>query len=426
MRALGTVLRLVSLALLACVLVGAAGSAALLAATRIDAPTPGLTPSVSTTSAWAAAPGASTPIAAPGQGSLAVTAVVGATALPLASTAAETVRPIASVAKTMTALVILEIHPLLPGQVGPILTMTQQDVDDYRRIAAAGGSYAPVGLGEHLSEHDLLIGLMLPSANNLALTAARWIDGSVASFVHRLNVRATDLGMHHTHFADPDGLDPGTTSTAGDLLVLGRVAVAEPALVGVVSTARATLPDGTSVRNLDILLGQVPGWLGVKTGWTPQAGGCLLFAARRAPAAGGPPLTIVGAVLGQPRDGNADLAHPELGGAFDVASAAVTTAFAGYTLVRVGPGAIPVQGRVFAPWGAESALQLSGPDTFVLLRNGETLGVAASVTGVSVPQPAGARAGLVTVSRGGTVIGTWLLTTTAALASPSPWWHLLH
>jgi D-alanyl-D-alanine carboxypeptidase (penicillin-binding protein 5/6) len=330
------------------------------------------------------------------------------------------------VAKTMTALVILETHPLQAGDLGPVITMTHADVADYLSIAAQQGSFVPVRVGEQFNERELLLGLMLPSANNLALSAARWIDGSVAAFVARLNARAAALGMSATHFADPDGLDAATTSTAADLLRLGEAAVANPALVDVVSTTTATLPDGTMVSNLDRLLTLQPGWIGIKTGWTPQAAGCLLFAARRQAASGAPALTIVGAVLGQPPDATSGWAHPELGGAFDVAATAVQTALAGYAAVRVGPGSIPVVGNLAAPWGASTQLLMTGPDRVVLVRLGQGLSASASPRPVSVPAPAGTDAGSVTVSSGGVVVGHWRLVTAAAISAPSPWWRLVH
>jgi D-alanyl-D-alanine carboxypeptidase (penicillin-binding protein 5/6) len=420
------VVRLLIRLLLGGVLLIATATAGALAAARLGAAPPALAPALRWTSSWAAAPGAPVAIPAPPDGSLAVDAVAGTTATRLVSAGAETIRPIASVAKTMTALVILEVHPMLPAQAGPTLTITQQDVDDYHSIASSGGSYAPVTLGEQLSERDLLLGLMLPSANNLALTAARWVDGSVGAFVQRLNARAAALGMVHTHFADPDGLDRATTSTAADLVLLGEEAVTNAALVSVVSTTAATLPDGTAVQNLDLLLGGDPGWLGIKTGWTPDAAGCLLFAARRVIAAGAPPLTMVGAVLGQPPDGNVDAAHPELGGAFAVSRAAVDTAFSGYAAVRVGPATVPVSGSVAAPWGTASALHLTGPDTLVLLRRGDTLAVHASAVSLVAPQASGARAGTVRVSLRGVAVGTWTVSTDRQLVEPSPWWRLLH
>ncbi|MDQ6855814.1 MAG: hypothetical protein M3Z57_01915, partial [Candidatus Dormibacteraeota bacterium] len=278
---------------------------------------------------------------------------------------------------------------------------------------------------EHLTERDLLLGLMLPSANNFALTAARWIDGSVAAFVDRLNARAVALGMRHTHFADPDGLDQATTSTAADLVTLGEAVIKNEALVNIVSTTSATLPDGTAVKNLNILLSAEPGWVGIKTGWTPAAGGCLLFAARRTLSTGAPPLTMVGAALNQPRDGNVDLANPELGGAFDVARASVDSAYMDFSTVAVGPTSIPVSGHLVAPWGAYTTLQVSGPAKFVLVHSGDSLAVVTSVTPIAVPAAAGAHAGSISVSLKGSLIGTWALTTTDRLAGPSPWWKLV-
>jgi D-alanyl-D-alanine carboxypeptidase (penicillin-binding protein 5/6) len=285
---------------------------------------------------------------------------------------------------------------------------------------------APVVLGEHLSERDLLLGLMLPSANNLALTGARWIDGSVEVFVARLNARAAALGMAHTHFADPAGLDPRTTSTVVDLLLLGEAAVANDALVSVVSTATATLPDGTVVQNLDELLGGEPGWIGIKTGWTESASGCLLFAARRTLAPGAPALTVVGAVLGQPPDAAADAGHPELGGAFTVARLSVETAFAGYATAPVGPSWIPASGRVSAPWGASTGLHMTGVDRTVLLRLGQKVSLSTRLDPVPAGSRQGTDAGLVTASVEGRVIGTWTLVTDAGMDGPSPWWKLLH
>jgi serine-type D-Ala-D-Ala carboxypeptidase (penicillin-binding protein 5/6) len=420
------VLRVLTASVAAALLVAGATAASVLAAGRIEAAPPTLSPRLTVERSWPAAPGRPRAIALPARGSLAVDVVAGGTAAHAAASNATTVRPIASVTKTMTALVVLEVRPLAPGQDGPVLTMTATDVADYHAIAAAGGSFAPVTLGERLSERDLLLGLMLPSANNLALTAARWVDGSVAAFVARLNARAVALGMTHTHFADPDGLDAATTSTAADLVVLGERAAANDALVGVVSTTTATLPDGTVVTNLDALLSVEPGWIGIKTGWTPDAGGCLLFAARRTRSPGAAALTVVGAVLDQGPDGAADPAHPELGGAFSAARTAVEDAFASYTVLRLGRGNIPVSGEVFGAWGTASPIGVGGGDRSVPVRLGDPLTVAAAARPLGVPSSAGAAAGTVSVSQGATVLGRWTLATAGGLAAPAPWWRLLH
>lgn len=408
------------------VLLGLVGGSGL-AAARLLAPLP--RPGVWTVapSTWTPLPGEAAPVTVPAVGSLAVDASDDEGTRTVTRSDAATVRPIASVTKTMTAMVVLEQRPLAPGESGPVLTMTAADEADYRSIAAAGGSVAPVYAGERLTERQLLLGLMLPSANNMALTLARWVDGSVAAFVGRLNRRAAELAMRHTHFADPDGLAAATVSTADDLVLLGEHVVADPGFVDIVATQSATLPDGTVIHNLDALLGSQPGWIGIKTGWTPQAGGCLLFAARRTPDGGTRPVTVVGAVLAQPPDAAADRAHPELGSAVRVAREAVDTVLAGYAAVTLGSATLPVSGTLRDPGGGVlSAVHVTGAPRTVVLRDGEVLALRVATTAVEEPVPAGAVVATVTVTRGTAVLGTWQLATDTAVPGPSAAERLLH
>lgn len=412
--------------LVAVALVLIVGVATWVGVARVEAAAPPVRLAITSSSTWIPASGSPPAVTPPSSGSLAVDGVIGAAPANLARADAASVRPIASIAKAMTALVILETHPLSTAEPGPVITITQLDVSDYLRIAAQDGSVVPVFLGERFSERDLLLGLMLPSANNLALTASRWIDGTLDAFVAHLNARATALGMAHTHFADPDGLDAGTTSTAADLVLLAEAVVANNSMVEVVSTATATMPDGTVVGNLDQLLGSEPGWIGIKTGWTPEAGGCLLFAARRPGPLGAATVTVVGAVLAQPPDSTSDPQHPELGGAFQTARTAVETSFAGYSLVRVKSSTIPIDGEVATPWGEASGVALEGADQQVLVRLGEPLEVSTTPDPLTTPAGDGARAGRVRVSRHGEAVGTWSVVTTSSFEGPSVWWKLLH
>lgn len=151
---------------------------------------------------------------------------------------ATAVRPIGSVAKAMTALVVLVTRPVAPGSAGPPVTMTAADVLLYRRAVAQGGSNLPVRTGEVLTERDLLLALLLPSADNIAETLAVWVSGNRAAFIVLLNATAAKLGMSHTHFDDPSGLSSRTVSTANDLVVLARVVIATPALAQLVTVAR--------------------------------------------------------------------------------------------------------------------------------------------------------------------------------------------
>ena len=371
---------------------------------------------------WTPIPG--TPPAVPGAstGGFALDVTDATGTRRVAATDEATARPTGSVAKTLTALVVLEQHPLAPGSDGPVLVMTARDVADYVSIGSAGGSVAPVHLGERISERQLLLGLMLPSANNMALTLARWVDDGVAAFVDRLNSRAVALGMTHTHFADPDGLSPATVSSPADLVRLGEAAMANPALVAITSTQSDTLPDGTVITNLDTLLAAEPTWIGVKTGWTPQAGGCLLFAARYVVAPGAVPVTVVGAILGQPPDAATDREHPELGTALRIARAAVTAVLRGYAPLSVPASALPPVTAVLTDRASHRTLTgttLAGAPVAVALQLGETLDVSVDLAPLGADLPAGSTVATVTVTRGTRTLGTWRLVTTTAIVAPS-------
>lgn len=204
--------------------------------------------------------------------------------------------PIASVAKVMTAFVVLSDHPLHGTQSGPELTITPADVGVYRLDAAAGDSVVAVRAGERLSERQALEGLLLPSGNNIAFLLAQWDAGSQTAFVAKMNQRAKALGLDHTHYADASGVAPATASTAADQTQLALAAVRVPVFRQIVAMPQATLPVAGTVFNVDAMLGR-DGIVGVKTGTTTQAGGCFVFAALD--RVDGRTTTLVGAVLHQ-------------------------------------------------------------------------------------------------------------------------------
>lgn len=220
---------------------------------------------------------------------------------------AQTEVPIASVTKTMTAYQVLLDHPLAVDQQGPTLTVTPA-------LFAAAKSTVPdesgiqIAVGEKLTLHQALLAMLLPSAGNMARLLATWDAGSVAAFVDRMNARARALGMRHTHYADPAGINNLSESTAADQVRLGEIVLKNPALADMVSTKAVKLPVAGVVTNTDELLG-MDGDVGIKTGSTSAAGGCLLFATRS--TVGGVPVTIVGAVLGQPGTAWTILDHAE-------------------------------------------------------------------------------------------------------------------
>jgi serine-type D-Ala-D-Ala carboxypeptidase (penicillin-binding protein 5/6) len=204
---------------------------------------------------------------------------------------------IASVAKVMTAYLVLRDHPLRPGEEGPAITLTDDDAADTDRRRGQEESVVPVAGGEVMSERQALQALLIPSANNIAAVLARWDSGSVDRFVVRMNETARSLGMTRTRYTDPSGYDDATVSTAADQLrIVGR-AMRLPVFASIVATPTVTLPVAGTVQNTNALLGHA-GFVGVKTGSDEAAGGCFAFRAVR--RVHGKWTTITGVVLGQP------------------------------------------------------------------------------------------------------------------------------
>jgi D-alanyl-D-alanine carboxypeptidase (penicillin-binding protein 5/6) len=205
--------------------------------------------------------------------------------------------PIASVAKVMTAYLVLRDHPLRSGQDGPTITLTRADVADTDRRRRQQESVVRIVAGEQLTELQALQALLLPSANNIAAVLARWDAGSADRFVAAMNATARSLGMTHTRYTDPSGYDRATVSTAADQVLIVEQAMGLPVFATIVATRSATLPVAGVVHNTDTLLGH-NGFVGVKTGSTGAAGGCFAFRAVR--SIDGRQTTITGVVLGQP------------------------------------------------------------------------------------------------------------------------------
>ncbi len=205
--------------------------------------------------------------------------------------------PIASVAKVMTAYLVLRDHPLRPGEGGPTITLTEADVADTDRRRRQQESVMFIAAGERLTELQALQALLLPSANNIAAVLARWDAGSADRFIARMTAAARSLGMTHTRYTDPSGFDDETVSTAADQVRLVDRAMRLPVFASIVDTPSVTLPVAGTVHNTNTLLGH-NGFVGVKTGSTAAAGGCFAFRAIR--WSNGKRTTVTGVVLGQP------------------------------------------------------------------------------------------------------------------------------
>ncbi|MEV6686316.1 hypothetical protein AB0N28_13355, partial [Streptomyces sp. NPDC051130] len=208
-------------------------------------------------------------------------------------------KPIAigSVAKTMTAYVILKNHPLKPREKGPMIDVDKTAVDDGRKESEGESTVNTLNEGGKISEYDALAAIMIPSANNVARLLARWdTGGDQEAFVKKMNDAARELGMTNTTYTDPSGLDPTTVSTAEDQVKLGLKVVEMPELLAITKLPNWTDPTGKTWRNYNDLV-PYNGAVGIKTGSTTKAGGNLLFAAEK--KVGKTNQLIVGAVLGQ-------------------------------------------------------------------------------------------------------------------------------
>ncbi len=205
--------------------------------------------------------------------------------------------PVASLTKITTALVVLRDHPLPAGTAGPSMTVTSADVAEYDNELHNDESSVPIVVGEVLTEQEMLEALLTQSANDVAYTLAVWDAGTLPAFVDRMNALAASIGASGTHYVDASGYDPHTVSTASDVLLFAAAGMAIPAFAAVVGMATVTLPLVGTVPNIVTEVGQHQA-LGIKSGYTSQAGACMVLAGQR--SIGGRQVLVLAAVLGQP------------------------------------------------------------------------------------------------------------------------------
>ncbi|NUR68041.1 MAG: D-alanyl-D-alanine carboxypeptidase, partial [Streptomyces sp.] len=230
--------------------------------------------------------------------------------------------PIASVAKVMTAYLVLRDHPLKSGAKGPNIKIDQTAQDE--GAAKSDESKVAVTAGDAISQREALESILIASANNVARLLARWDAGSEKAFVEKMNDAADDLGMTNTTYTDPSGLNNTTVSTAVDQVKLAKKAMEYPAFREVAAMMSYDDYKGENHPNWNQLVGKND-VVGIKTGTTTSALGNLVFAAKK--EVDGETRTIVGAVLRQPAGGVDNT----------ILSAALT---AGDQLIRAAQGAL--------------------------------------------------------------------------------------
>lgn len=194
--------------------------------------------------------------------------------------------PMASTTKIMTALIALQ-----SGNLDQVITVGQDAVNEDKI-----GSNAGLVAGEQLSLKELLYALMLPSGDDAAVAIADGVAGSQDAFTAIMNVEAAKLHLFQTHFANPTGLDTDLNlnplppnshyTTPYDFVRLAYRVMNIPLFAQIVRTptyhlAATTTHGSFTWKNTNTMLTSYKGTLGIKTGWTGAAGGCLVFAAKR-------------------------------------------------------------------------------------------------------------------------------------------------
>ncbi|MFB6484016.1 serine hydrolase [Streptomyces virginiae] len=211
--------------------------------------------------------------------------------------------PTASVAKVMTAYVILKGHPLRKADPGPDITIDAKTVADGNSDHES--RVEGLTVGQKFSQQDVLKMLMIPSGNNAARLLARWDTGtdSEAAFVAKMNAAAKELGMTNTTYTDPSGLDSGTVSTAVDQLKLAEAVMKDEVFRSIVALPNASIKGlSTRLENNNILLtSQGLSIRGIKTGSSTPAGGALMWAAYK--SIDGKDQLILGTLMDQHVDG---------------------------------------------------------------------------------------------------------------------------
>lgn len=344
-------------------------------------------------------------LAFPGYGASAI----GAVGYPgvLAQSGATTPLPMASITKVITALVVLDAHPLALGESGPTATMTAADVDLYRSYLAQNGTVSTVSAGMTFTERQLLELTLVKSANNYTTSMALWAFGSHDGYLAAARAWLAENGLDQIVINEPTGIDRSNVAPVDQLVELGRIALAHPVIAEIVAKTAADVPPLGLLPNTNQLLG-LSGVDGIKTGTLDDFGANLLFSADY--AVGSSTVTVIGVVVGGPDHDVIDrdiltLLDSTLANFTEVEVAADAEAFATYTAVwGDSVPAVAVERATLLTWGGT-------PVTVEV----ETDDVRTGTAGEDV--------GDLVFTSGPTTVRVDL-ELAADLGDPGPWWRL--
>jgi D-alanyl-D-alanine carboxypeptidase (penicillin-binding protein 5/6) len=262
-----------------------------------------------------------------------------------ASRGLDEVRPIASITKVVTALVVLDAQPIEGNGPGQSITLTAADSLLPARYLALNGTIAPAPAGATITQRQVIELMMVASANNYAETLATWAFGSPDAYLAAARTWLDTHGLETITVADTTGFSPLNTASPRALLELARLALADPVVSTAAALAEVTVPGIGSYDNRNLIVG-IDGVTGLKTGTLRVAGACLLFTARE--LIDGEEVDVVGVVLDGPD-------HPSVAADVRTLLASVRDDFHAVTLGEAGQRVARYQ----TEWGDEASLQLA-------------------------------------------------------------------
>jgi len=307
-------------------------------------------------------------------------------------------RAIASTTKLLTALVVLDHE-----------SMEDTVVVSHKAVMAVEeGGVGLVG-GQKLTVRQLMSMMLIASANDAAEILAVHVAGSESKFVAMMNAKAKSLGLAHTRAVDPHGLGKTGRSSAADLTVIAREAMAYPEIRKIVLKKKVVVPGPKGSHSVysstDQLLGSYSGIEGIKTGFTNPAGYCFVGAAKRGDT------ELLGVVLG----GDSST------GRFADMRKLLDWGFAHYTVRKLVSDKKPI-GVVVVGRTGEATVSVCPAESFSLL---EAIGSEPATVSVTLPQSVptsvwrGQQLGVIEVRQAGSIVATVPLLADAAVSDPA-------
>ncbi|WP_104191639.1 D-alanyl-D-alanine carboxypeptidase family protein [Cryobacterium sp. Y82] len=376
-------------------------------ASTATAPTP---PVLSANGASAIAVLAATTSAASGTTSTSTDSTSTAVPEPIAVAGTAEALPMASIAKVVTALVVLDEKPIVAGESGPVVTLTAADFQSYLDYDKAGARSVTVFADEQWTELEMLQGLLLGSSNNHADSVARWAFGSVDAYVVAANAWLGRNGLTGTAVVDATGLHDASAGTATDLARLAGLAASDPIVSAMLESPASALANRRGVQNTTSYLPE-EGITGISRSYTDAGGVCFLFTAEISDGASS--FTFSGAYIGEP--------------SYDALTADLTALMAS---ARAGVGPLPVlaAGDAYATfesaWGDDASAVVGVSRTRYAWQAASPEAATVTLEDFATART-GANIGQVRLTVAGEKLSA-ALKLDQAINDPGPGWRLLH